>query len=160
NNLKSQATALQLAQGWREENNLSLDCMTSDVSGRCTQADVDWFQFNLAGVGLARQFVRIDSSPLLGDLDAVLMDDNGVLRGQSAGGGSREQISLEDLPAGNYFIGVYGVGGAANPSYALTIDARPSIPKDGFEDNNSRGTATNLQQVVGLRTFAAPVYQL
>ena len=127
--------------------------------------DMDWFQFETMLPGLARHFVRVESNPLLGDVNLVLVDDAGALLGQSTGTGSREQISFEDLPSGRYYVGVHAVAGDTNPDYALTIDAPGgSIAKDPFEVSNAstdrRRTAANLDKIEGLAVLASPYYEL
>ena len=42
-----------------------------------------------------------------------------------------------------YFVHVYGFGGAVNPNYQMSITG-PAIPADRFEPNDTASTARNL----------------
>jgi hypothetical protein len=69
----------------------------------------------------------------LGDIDVEILNSAGrVLR--SANG---ERLSLADLPAGNYFLRVFGYRGVANPAYSIrfnhgtVLDAPHQLPYFG-----------------------------
>ena len=68
--------------------------------------------------------------------------------------GDTETISLNQLPAANYYIEVSGYDGAANPDYALTIDAPGSASLDWVNQ-----TAPNGEQskAYSLGTVSGPV---
>jgi uncharacterized delta-60 repeat protein len=126
-----------------------------------SRPDVDWFRFQTSGAGQLADFVRLDFNPQLGNLSLLLTDEQGVICGQAAGDLGREQVSLEDLPAGIYFAGIYSAEGGTHPSYSLVIDAPGgAIPADAFEPNNRRELATNLRAVEGTVVLTPQSYQL
>lgn len=112
----------------------------------------DWFRFTMTGPGTADDFARIDFSHARGDLDLELYDRNGRLVQKSVSLEDFERISLQRLPAGEYFLHVLGYDGAQNPGYSLTIDpavgtAPPVGADDNRENNDTLGTANNLGTV-------------
>jgi hypothetical protein len=71
----------------------------------------------------------------------------------------RETLLLGGLPAGVYYVDVYGYDGAYNPRYTLTsnvraANARAPIAADRFEVNNTRARATRLGQIVAASEVA------
>ncbi len=128
------ATELGSAIGSTFLDNLSMHSST----------DQDFYRFQTYATGTASDFVRIDFTHSVGDLDLALYDASGnSLRG-SAGTTNREEISLSGLPAGIYFVQVIGFGGArGNYSFAMNTP-QPTFASDRFETNNSTATATNF----------------
>ena len=113
----------------------------------------DWFSFRLDGTARIGSSLTLDFDHALGDLDMVLTGSSGRVLARSEGTTDRETILVEGLAPGTYFVGVYGYGGAANPSYTLTSavrtgSSRAVVTADRFERNNTRASATNLGDVV------------
>lgn len=140
--------------------------------------DVDWFKFHLAAQADASDAVQIAFNSSAGQLGlAVFADANGtpiadangnpVPAAQTAGGA--EAISLAGLKAGDYYLEVFGVNGATNPSYQLTISAPQSQSGDWAEvhtivdasgqsrqvsDNGSQPNAYDLGNLGGTHAYA------
>src|SRR5262249_41132391 len=74
--------------------------------------DQDWYKFTTTGTGASGHFVHIDFTHALGDLDMKLFDSGGTQIGISQGTTNSEEISLQGLAAGVYFVEVYGYSGA------------------------------------------------
>ncbi|MFM6323261.1 MAG: pre-peptidase C-terminal domain-containing protein [Microcystis panniformis] len=117
--------------------------------------DDDWFKFNLPSKGTGNDYVSISFDHSLGDLDLKLYDSSGTEIKSSAGVSNTEQISLQELTTGDYFIKVFGYDGANNPNYTLTINAPISNSADSFEPNNTQATASDLNKQLqqGQRTI-------
>ncbi|MFM6012551.1 MAG: pre-peptidase C-terminal domain-containing protein, partial [Dolichospermum sp.] len=154
NNTNTTATNLGQITGLRVIDNLSLH----------TSSDQDWFQFTIANAGRESDYVRIEFTHSLGDVDFKLYDLNGLEVGSSTGIDDAEEISLDGLAAGTYRVNIYGYNGAVNPDYTLTINAPPATIVDTFEPNNTRATATNLnallqtgEQILALDNPARPL---
>ncbi|MBI4537341.1 MAG: right-handed parallel beta-helix repeat-containing protein, partial [candidate division NC10 bacterium] len=80
--------------------------------------DEDWYRFEVVrpdNIDVRIAFVDAD-----GDLGLEVTDAAGTILGASDSGGDTEQVSLADLPAGNYYIHVFGTAGAAN-AYDLAV---------------------------------------
>ncbi|MFM6217212.1 MAG: pre-peptidase C-terminal domain-containing protein [Dolichospermum sp.] len=154
NNTNTTATNLGQITGLRVIDNLSLH----------TSSDQDWFQFTIANAGRESDYVRIEFTHSLGDVDFKLYDLNGIEVGSSTSVDDAEEISLDGLAAGTYRVNIYGYNGAVNPDYTLTINAPPATIVDTFEPNNTRATATNLnallqtgEQILALDNPARPL---
>ncbi|MEY3255704.1 MAG: hypothetical protein RLZZ29_835, partial [Cyanobacteriota bacterium] len=137
NNTQLTAKDFGLISGISEWENLSI-----------TSGDQDWFKFRLGTTGSEGNFLKIAFTHSLGDVDVKLYNANNVEVGSSTGVGDEEQISLQGLAAGDYFVRVYGYNSAVNPDYTLTINAPPATIINAFEPNNTRATATNLNAVL------------
>ncbi|MFN5990091.1 MAG: pre-peptidase C-terminal domain-containing protein, partial [Dolichospermum sp.] len=138
NNTNTTATNLGQITGLRVIDNLSIH----------TSSDQDWFQFTIANAGRESDYVRIEFTHSLGDIDLKLYDLNGNEVGSSTGIDDAEEISLDGLAAGTYRVKIDGYSSAVNPDYTLTINAPPATIIDAFEPNNTRATATNLNAVL------------
>ncbi|WP_035367395.1 pre-peptidase C-terminal domain-containing protein, partial [Dolichospermum circinale] len=154
NNSNTTATNLGQITGLRVIDNLSIH----------TSSDQDWFQFTIANAGTESDYVRIEFTHSLGDVDLKLYDLNGNEVGSSTGINNAEEISLDGLAAGTYRVKIYGYNSAVNPDYTLTINAPPATIIDTFEPNNTRATATNLnallqagEQILALDNPARPL---
>jgi hypothetical protein len=107
---------------------------TSKVAGlTLTRKGVDFYSFSLLAPGTATSDVVVSFENALGDIDVEILNSAGrVLR--SANG---ERLSLADLPAGNYFLRVFGYRGVANPAYSIrfnhgtVLDAPHQLPYFG-----------------------------
>ena len=94
------------------------------VSGLTVHAtgNDDYYKFYMPTYGGPDDEARIDFPVALGDLDLALYDSTGTLVRTSSGGQSFELVGFWGSPPGWYYLRVYGLAGATNPSYALTID--------------------------------------
>jgi hypothetical protein len=108
---------------------------TSEATGlTLTRRDVDFYEFSLVTPGTATSDVMVSFEHALGDIDIQVLDSAGRLVDSSNGTDNSERVSLADLPAGNYFLRVFGYRGAANPSYSIrfnhgtVLDTPESLP--------------------------------
>src|SRR5262249_25337830 len=99
------------------------------VTAPLALADADYYRFRTTLPGGVADHVRIDFHNAFGDLALKLYRRtwNGVkylysLLSSAQTAGDFEQISLSGLSSGTFVVLVYGVGGAKNPNYSLTID--------------------------------------
>lgn len=83
-------------------------------------ADRDFFRFTTLAAGTADSYAKIDFSHEAGDLAIRLLNASGNVVGSSQTTLNSELISLDGLPAGTYFVEVFGVDGAFN-DYDLQI---------------------------------------
>ncbi|GCL34680.1 hypothetical protein PA905_39060 [Planktothrix agardhii CCAP 1459/11A] len=115
----------------------------------------DWFKFNLASQGLSSHQVVVDGfQNASGDIDVQLYDATGTLLRSSGSASNSENISLEGLLPGEYYVKVFGYGEDTNPRYDLTVNGSvgsgsvnpgvPQITADGYEDNDTFETASNF----------------
>ena len=148
NDSPAEATNLGTIRGDYAFGDLSIDNYDSRTSG-------DWYVFNLPHTGLNANFAAIDFDDWWGDLDMKLYDSDLNLVDVSANDGDSEEISLDRLAAGIYYVQVYGYRGATNPDYTLTINAVPSSTAglDRFEPNDIRSAAHELGNVSGMRSW-------
>jgi len=111
----------------------------------------DWYQVN-AGAGSA---MTVGLSGLVEDLDLEILNSNGkVVRSSSSGGVTGEQISLQNLAAGEYFIRVFSYG-RAQSSYRLETQLTPAGYFDA-EPNNRRTSGANVGTVTVPSAAAQP----
>lgn len=89
----------------------------------------DYYRFRTINKAGRRNSVGINFSHSLGDLDLSLYNEAGMLISSSFSVSNREVVRMRGLPAGVYYVRVYGYQNAANPNYSLTIKA-PNGPKD------------------------------
>ncbi|PSF34929.1 hypothetical protein C7H19_18145 [Aphanothece hegewaldii CCALA 016] len=116
--------------------------------------DVDWFKFTLGAKGGLDDRIGINFNHGQGDLDIQLYQADGTtLLGSSSGVTGTEEISLNTLVAGNYYLKVFGYSGATNPDYSLFIEAPEDINGDWAEQNNTIATARDLRNVEGFQTW-------
>src|SRR5262245_46812777 len=114
----------------------------------------DWYRFTTVTTGQPGDNVSISFSNAAGDLDLELYNLSGIRLRVSSTLNDREQVSLNGLPAGTYFIRVFGFHGAFNPDYTLTINAPRPIVDDAFEQNDTRSTASNLGTLTSTLTIS------
>ena len=143
NDTRQTATDLAIVSGARTIADLSIH----------TASDRDFFQFVTAGLGTSADYIDVLFSHAAGDVDAQLLDSAGNVLASSTGASDNERISLQGLPAGTYYIEVYGYSGARN-SYRLAFQAPAAPAGDRYETNDTRQTATDLAIVSGARTIA------
>jgi Ca2+-binding RTX toxin-like protein len=151
NNTAATARDLRNVEGFQTWNTLSIH----------NASDVDWFKFTMLGAADANDFVSIAFDQTLGDLELYVLDAAGNRLLDAAGKERKsetidnvEQVSLKGLAAGTYLIQVKGYNGAKNPTYQLAVNAPDSNKADWAEDNNSRATAEDLQEVQGTQILS------
>ena len=83
--------------------------------------DNDYFRFYMPHTGTSSDFVRIDFSHGLGDLDMALQSSAGSTLSTSEGTSNSEVISMNGRAEGWYFVRVYGWNGATG-AYTLTVN--------------------------------------
>jgi outer membrane biosynthesis protein TonB len=83
--------------------------------------DADWYRFELTAKGDVNSYIRLEFLSALGNLNLQLFDSSQKLIKTSALNGDMDQLTLNKLAAGVYYIKVYGQLGATNPSYTLTV---------------------------------------
>lgn len=109
-----------------------------------TANDEDWYRFEIAKPGTASNGVLIAMDNLAGDLDLELYDNAGTKLAATDQAASVEWLSLQNRPAGVYWIRVAGHAGATSPGYLLAVNS-PWIPTpDVYEPNNTSATSTQL----------------
>jgi hypothetical protein len=113
----------------------------------------DWFRFGTIATGVEGQYARIDFKSGQGRLGLALVREDGATVATSEAASDRQQVSLAGLAAGTYFLRIYGVNGATNPLYNLTINAPARPERDwaeahaGQPDNNTPASAFDLREV-------------
>ena len=125
-----------------------IDGLSINVPG-----DVDWFRFETLGTATDWHNVSIAFFDDLGDLDLALYDNSGHLLASSEGVGGFEFVSLDELPAGEYYAAVWGFEDDTNPEYVMTIIAPEETDEGGggeadfAESNNTAETAYDLRVI-------------
>jgi hypothetical protein len=158
NNTRETATDLRDLQGENPFGDLVI------LSG-----DEDWFKFNMLAPGSIGNYIQVDFSHAVGDIDIELFDANNTYVGGSFNVTDGEYISLAGLSAGQYYLQVYGYNNAQNPDYSLTIntpsvgsvnpdDPTPTIGPDAYESNDTQEEATPISASLEIRdlTIHAP----
>jgi len=113
-----------------------------------SNADVDWFSFQLATNGTSNDRLLVAPIKLNLNLTVTLFDQD---RNQIAtsGGTGDHQLTLQDFPAGNYFFRV----SSTSPSvagYVISIDA-PGTAAAATLTNNTEDKARQLGTITGSR---------
>jgi len=136
NDARNRATDLKTVEGTVEIADLSIHAPGND----------DWFRFQTAAGADMGHYVRIDFEHALGDLDVALYRGSDIV-GASPSVADFEQIGLDGLPKGEYFLRVYGYSDAVNPQYTVTIEAPVAVPlvPDYLESNDEQAMATVLR---------------
>ncbi len=137
--------------------NLGVLTTTYSRKGLALQDLQDWYKFTMTGNGTSASQVRLNFSHAAGDIDMILYSASGETLRASTTNTNQEQVFLNGLPAGTYYIQVYGYYGARNPSYSLTVvPGTATVRDDSLENNDTRakafnlGTLTTLKKVAGL----------
>ena len=111
--------------------------------------NVDFYRFETTEVGTSAHYAEIQFAHSIGDLDMALYDGAQNFLADSTSVSDVEQISLDGLAAGTYYVQVYGYASSTAP-YDLTIVAPESdIPPDDLEPNDTFATATDLRTIAG-----------
>ena len=103
------------------DNAMTLDNLSMDDT-------VDWFRIRITGT-FPGSYVRLNSPWLRqGNLNLYVHNSAGTQIRSSADSYNFEQISLEGLAAGTYYIRVTRSGATNNPKYKLTMAPGPNRP--------------------------------
>ena len=108
--------------------------------------DLDWFVMNTQSSGA----IVLEITGSEGDLDLAIFDDRLDFENPlafSAEAGSNERLEIE-VPAGRYFAVVLpyeGQGGHYTLTSVVPDGAEPEPDDDGFEENDTPETATELR---------------
>ncbi|MCH9793705.1 MAG: hypothetical protein K0U82_23105, partial [Planctomycetes bacterium] len=120
------------------------------------EADEDFFKFELTTAASPNDAVNVYFEHDLGDIDVELYPtESGNLEYFSNGYSStdNEALSLAGLPAGEYYVKVYGYAGATN-TYELQFNINTSsVTPDRFEVNDTLQTATQLRELSGFTMY-------
>ena len=81
-------------------------------------SDQDYFKINLTGTGTSSNYIKASFTHANGDVDMKLLNSAGTVVKSSRGTTNSENISLNGLAAGTYYLQVYGHNGAMN-TYSL-----------------------------------------
>jgi len=125
------------------------------ISGLSMTDSADWYRFFTSGAGTSADHVTIEFEHDQGDLQLVLTDAAGSILRESVGDTDNETISLDDLPAGTYFVHVYG---ASNPNYSLTIDPGPPVVSQLILNGSGSGSGAGTIERDGLGKPVPVVY--
>jgi len=106
------------------------------ITGLAMADSRDWYRFQMTQSGTSSDHVAVRFSNDEGDLDLRLYNSTGTKIRSSDGTSDVEQVSLDQLAAGTYYVEVYGYVGATNPDYSLEIS-----PGSG---TNPAGTRSKL----------------
>ena len=134
NDTQSEAYTLRDIEGIE-----TIDGLSIHVAG-----DVDWFSFEMLETATDWHSISIAFFHEIGDLDLAVHNSAGELLGSSEGVNGFEQVSLDGLPAGEYYVSVWGFEDDTNPEYILTIiapeesDSTGGGTADFAEPNNTR----------------------
>ncbi len=126
----------------------TIDGLSIHVAG-----DVDWFSFEMLETATDWHSISIAFFHEIGDLDLAVHNSAGELLGSSEGVNGFEQVSLDGLPAGEYYVSVWGFEDDTNPEYILTIiapeesDSTGGGTADFAEPNNTSETAYDLRVI-------------
>ena len=113
-------------------------------------SDVDLFKFSTVANGGAGNFVRVEYAKATDGIDVALelYDASGARVATSKGPTGVEEISLENLPAGEYYVRIANVRSTAKPGdCALTI-APPAPLREGELDRPVFDAAPSDSSVV------------
>jgi Ca2+-binding RTX toxin-like protein len=113
-------------QGAVNSPNLGLLTAKRVISGLALADSNDYFKFRMDGAGTTADYVRIDYDYSQGNIDFALWRADGSLVRGSETANNYEEISLNGLPAGTYYVNAYRWSAINNPNYTLTID--PGTP--------------------------------
>ena len=127
--------------------------------------DNDWFKFTTIQTSTAQDYIQVAYDPRWGPAGVALVDPLGVVMrydDQTVAGSVKgnQTVALTDdfgfpLPAGTYFVHVYGEGGLGIPNYQLQINA-PGDRADWADTptrNDTLSTAYSLGTATGDATY-------
>ena len=118
-----------------------------NISGAISYSgDEDWFEFDKTANGGAN--LQIDLTEVAGDYDMYLYDENNALISYSvAWGTSDEQIIVENIPEGKYFLRVRGWNGANSPDCYNLVIAFPYIPSARIARTEDKSSAKLIEEL-------------
>ncbi|MBM79509.1 MAG: hypothetical protein CMJ78_02810 [Planctomycetaceae bacterium] len=111
----------------------------------------DFYSFTTTADGRSGDFVDVLFSHAEGNLDVQLLAENGTLISESMSSTDNETLEFferDALPAGNYFLRVFGVGGST-AAYTIIGHAPGVLRPDGFEPNDTAGEAIDFGTIAG-----------
>jgi hypothetical protein len=117
----------------------------------------DWYRFSMSAAGTGTDSVSIGFLNSQGNLNLELYNASGTRLAVSSSTANGERISLAGRASGQYYVHVFGLGGARNPNYSLQIDpgeaaAEPPPPppssSSGFDIAFSFRGLTGAQQAI------------
>src|SRR5262249_22139829 len=114
-----------------------------------TSSDADWFKFTTTTAAVHGTYVQVEADHTQGQLGFSLYNSSGQLLGNPVGTLDVGRISLDGYPAGTYYVGIGGSGGATNPNYTLTIQAPTALHADWSEPQSMY----HLRTVQGEQTW-------
>jgi len=117
NDTLAAATDLGLVKGTSSRLNRTIDVV--DVLAGAPGAD--WYKFSIARTGGTTDKARIDFLNTEGDLTLRLVDAGGSVLKTSDTAGNFEEVSLNDLLAGKYYLQVFGKNGDVSRGYGLSL---------------------------------------
>ncbi|MEM9827505.1 MAG: pre-peptidase C-terminal domain-containing protein [Planctomycetota bacterium] len=110
-----------------------------------SETDRDYFSFEITP-GTSGE-VSIDFLHEQGDIDLALLDASGNAVRRSASVSDSESIPLNGLPAGRYFVDVYGfLGATAAYDLLIQLERPDGLSPDRFETNESTAQPTSLRE--------------
>jgi predicted phage tail protein len=128
-NIVNEVVVIESADDSYENNNTidtayNLGAITSvvTVEGLALLDSADYYKFELTAKGDTKSYVRIAFDVSLGDIELQVYNASKKAVKSASSAGNSEQISLNGLAAGIYYIRVYGYRQATNPSYSMTFN--------------------------------------
>ncbi len=97
----------------------------------------DLYQIKLDRDGGEFDYVRLNHSVRRGNLDLMLLNNRGKVVARSQNNGNVENISLDGMNAGTYFIQVIGRKFQTNPNYQLSISVDWKLWEHPFGDDDA-----------------------
>jgi hypothetical protein len=123
----SPASVLAREEGGPDSPNLGLLDAPIEIDDLTMDDLFDYFAFRMERAGGPGDFVRIAAHHETGDIDLAVYAADLTLVGESRGSGGLEQVSLDGLPPGAYFVVVRRFSGTV-AGYTLQIDPAGNHP--------------------------------
>ncbi|MBX3115634.1 MAG: hypothetical protein KF836_13800 [Fimbriimonadaceae bacterium] len=124
----SQAITDARPEGGANSPNLGLVLNERIINDLSMEDSADWYKMRIHA-GSVGSYIQMDSPYLQqSNLNLSLHNSSGTQIRSSTGSYSWENISLEGLPAGDYYIRVTKSGSGNNPLYRLIISPTPNNP--------------------------------
>ncbi len=123
-----------------------------------TATDVDYFSFALGSAASPTDRITVNFRHQDGDLDAELLRigaSGEEIVSSSYSVSDNEHLELAELPAGEYFVKVFGYAGATN-QYSLEFNIQETtVRADRLESNDMLDSAHRLRTVSGFQVIEA-----
>ncbi|HND55492.1 MAG TPA: PPC domain-containing protein, partial [Pirellulaceae bacterium] len=127
--------------GGVNSSNLGTVSSNLSISSLALLDSADWYRVVTTDYGTSHDTARIDFTHNSGDLGLELYAANGTtLLGRSNSSwsnGNQETVTFASQAPGTYYLRVYGIGGATNASYSLSIDPPGNTADDAYEANDT-----------------------